>query len=825
MNGVRRFLGGGQKPGTPPPPQPGPPPIQTTMPLSFVSNGKPTWPPMSPGIPPSPAIASSVYTPASPGSTPGTPVFFRRDSRPEDIKTLPRVPPPAIPPSVSASATPPRATPTPPPQQQQARPPVPRVPVSPERILNGPSRSNGMSKPPTRQGTPVTLPVLDTRDEMLMSLLASDALVDSRDLQVLSFEEVDELKKEQQVLASRVEALTKKLALETKIRDAALSLQNLNQSHKRMSKPTTEQLDVANRKVDNAQKELYRVSERANEVRRKLLEHRAGVLAFSLRAMEAKGRGAFDTSTEASSPTSESSMPMSFTSHKFDGAHLFAGHADAVMPSSRQPPSIAQMLELEAKLNATAAEAAAAKKKQAELSREISILNMEKDELEATMSLDLQTLQSDLEEARRNGGSGPELEELRARYEAEREEWERERDQIEEDKMDDLARLQEEYDQQRAEDSKIISDYGSAREALQVLIRTHGVITPVTREPSLTSLANAIGAHLESAGSKAADEARRERDEARKEIRVLEERLKDQSDRISDLAAQRAFTASPSNVPISDKDNDRVLQALRGIWPMLPSPEARATKMKAHSPMRSKSPVSPSPRSATEGGPSLSDLDVRQLKALYDPRNAFPSPAVMNEFSVDAFVQRVSALLADDRALIERLIRFAQSHEHLKSNAERAQKLAQESTMGLETYAKQVKALEERSSTLTTRVNQLTTEVTHLSEQLRTATVEKQALELTSTQQAEIIKSLREANDTLSARTLSLASEVSSASETVRAQLEAQLADTTRKLAEAEQELERYSTTQETQRIALLDEMNELQRNNAALRDQLRARK
>ena len=64
-------------------------------------------------------------------------------------------------------------------------------------------------------------------------------------------------------------------------------------------------------------------------------------------------------------------------------------------------------------------------------------------------------------------------------------------------------------------------------------------------------------------------------------------------------------------------------------------------------------------------------------------------------FSVEAFALRVQALVSDDRALMERLIRFAQAHDLLKKNAERAQKLAQESNAALETYQRQVRTLEE----------------------------------------------------------------------------------------------------------------------------------
>ncbi len=101
-------------------------------------------------------------------------------------------------------------------------------------------------------------------------------------------------------------------------------------------------------------------------------------------------------------------------------------------------------------------------------------------------------------------------------------------------------------------------------------------------------------------------------------------------------------------------------------------------------------------------------MDVRALRTLYTPGSSGSSaggqadPALpatttdgMGVFSVEAFAQRVQALISDDRALMERLIRFAQAHDLLKKNAERAQKLAQESNAALETYQRQVRTLEE----------------------------------------------------------------------------------------------------------------------------------
>lgn len=148
------------------------------------------------------------------------------------------------------------------------------------------------------------------------------------------------------------------------------------------------------------------------------------------------------------------------------------------------------------------------------------------------------------------------------------------------------------------------------------------------------------------------------------------------------------------------------MTTLRILWSLLPSPEARAAKGLAKGLNPPSSPLlAPNGRHGDGTATSLSELDVRALKALYDPRLGSSSPLFASfssaaDFSIDAFEQRVRALLADDRAIIERLIRFGQAHDLLKSNAERAQKLAEESTVGLKTYQKQVKSLEDRNVTI-----------------------------------------------------------------------------------------------------------------------------
>lgn len=105
------------------------------------------------------------------------------------------------------------------------------------------------------------------------------------------------------------------------------------------------------------------------------------------------------------------------------------------------------------------------------------------------------------------------------------------------------------------------------------------------------------------------------------------------------------------------------------------------------------------------------------------------------------------------------------------------------------------------------------------------ALAEKRDMEMHAADQAETCRQLTEANNTLSARTLTLAQEVASAPEMVRKQLEAQLDECQKALREAQEDVEAMRTSEQTQRIALLDELNSMQTENATLRAQLRALK
>ncbi|OSX59393.1 hypothetical protein POSPLADRAFT_1150078 [Postia placenta MAD-698-R-SB12] len=902
MNGVRRFLTGGGTPTSSTFPQspPSPPsqyatitpsPPKSTAPLAI--SAKPSWPP-------SPLQSPTELSPVTSPKVTTAALFLRKDrqkplpSASEDTQGNASFHSPQSSRESNGVGSPARGQ-----ASVQMSSPV-AGPSSPRPL---PSRVSELSRKLVERPGVTTLDLKrnsemgSTRDDLLIDLLASEAIVDSRGCEILTSEEVEELKKEHQVLSSRLVAASKKLALETKIRDAALSLSKANASFKNVSKQTSEQLDTASRKVELAQKELWRISERANEVQRKLLEHRAGVLSHSENCAVRRGLHLQMSPT----PSSATSITTSSSRGRFE--HFVAGHSDSIVPQvPRAPPTIAEVSVLEEKLKAATAALEAATAKQAEMVRDLSLLKLEKDQVETTLGMDLQTAEDTISMLEQEASKVGEVETRLQELEAERDAWEADRAELEERRreVDTLERRLEVLEEQSGEAAEMSSVFAREREerlgrlavleselaeeradraeerqawaaeraaladgasgrteldagvdALSELIQTHGILL-VSRDSSIVGLVASVGRHLEDLRAKIdahtraeeewavlraklegdiragldkrealfeeVEEARRTRDEARVQARELETQLR--------VAQMAVASLQASQAPVEyTGDAAQMVALLRPIWAVLPSPEARASKLGARN-FRAGSPIMPGSPTPGRNNSSLSEMDVRSLKTLYDPR-AMPPPSLA-AFTVEAFVARVQALIADDRALIERLIRFAQAHDLLKKNAERAQKLAQESNGALETYQKQVKMLEDRNLTMISKMAQLLTsshsedEAQYLQEQVDRITAEKLEIETQAAEQAETCRQLTDANNTLSARALTLASDAADAGDSVRKQMEVQLAECNTALERAKEEIEAMRSSQQTQQMALLEELNSMQTENASLRAQLR---
>ena len=396
--------------------------------------------------------------------------------------------------------------------------------------------------------------------------------------------------------------MTKKLALETKIRDAALCLCKVNAPHKKVSQQTTDQLNAANARVESAQNEYWKVSSRANEVHKKLMEHQAGVLSFSVRSMEKKLSPdlGYDSSNRSTlfGPASFSSTGAIPSKSRFDGAHLFAGHADTIVPKRKlsAEAAAAEIASLEEKLKTVKDSLTTAGKKQAEMARELSMVRLEKQEVETMMGMDLQAAEetiaaldkeiprlerldsevrqlreekgiweqeraelikrgkeaeifqarladmktktgevaggvekmlADIREVTRRqlGEKESQIEMLKQQREADRIAWQGERAHLEDEKMEDLARLQNGMDRLRDEDDQVLQQAGEELNAgLSTsldLIKKFGIVL-LSRDSSLQGLLNAIGMHIQTVHTKLETHLR-----AESEWDVLRKRLED----------------------------------------------------------------------------------------------------------------------------------------------------------------------------------------------------------------------------------------------------------------------------------------------------------
>lgn len=159
--------------------------------------------------------------------------------------------------------------------------------------------------------------LLHASDPIVMHLLTETALSDSTQFEVLSFEEVERLKKELSFLTNRIDATKRKLALETKLREAAVSLSKLYdkrasrdsgdyssgsggspRSHRRgpsffghgsaTHNHSDSEVAMSTRKCEELAQELWNLEKRTGDLRRRLLEHTAGVLQMTHKGLKKK---------------------------------------------------------------------------------------------------------------------------------------------------------------------------------------------------------------------------------------------------------------------------------------------------------------------------------------------------------------------------------------------------------------------------------------------------------------------------------------------------------------------------------------------------------
>ncbi|OJD40431.1 involucrin repeat protein [Diplodia corticola] len=164
------------------------------------------------------------------------------------------------------------------------------LPPPPPDILNENYKSavaDGYADAASRNGKPRASHALDPNDAVVMHLLVETAVGDSLGYEVLSFEELETLKKERATLTAKMEAVGQKLALETKMRDAAQSLTRLDPrresqtSNGDQSAKSEAEYSASAQKCDELARELWGLERRSRQIENQLLRHTAGILQMT----------------------------------------------------------------------------------------------------------------------------------------------------------------------------------------------------------------------------------------------------------------------------------------------------------------------------------------------------------------------------------------------------------------------------------------------------------------------------------------------------------------------------------------------------------------
>jgi len=141
---------------------------------------------------------------------------------------------------------------------------------------------------------PQSSPLVDLKDPIQVHLLTETALSDSKQWEILSQEEVDDLKKQCQSLNQRITQTRANLAIQAKYRDAAISMAKLySPASKRRSllgnrgsggetaREAEAERQACERRCEELASELFSLEKRLMEPQRRLLQHTAGILQLT----------------------------------------------------------------------------------------------------------------------------------------------------------------------------------------------------------------------------------------------------------------------------------------------------------------------------------------------------------------------------------------------------------------------------------------------------------------------------------------------------------------------------------------------------------------
>ncbi|WWC60307.1 uncharacterized protein I303_102877 [Kwoniella dejecticola CBS 10117] len=658
-------------------------------------------------------------------------------------------------------------------------------------------------------------------DEMLLALLAGQAAVDCERLPISGWEEVESWKKELSILSTRLESLRSRHQREIKILTAAKTLQKLNNSNKRMSRQTMESLEQAEKRVEAAEKEVYVLQDREAGLRRRLMEHWSGVMAWEVRRLER-------SSAETQARYDKQSMKIN--NLKDREVELIRQNTEKV---NRVQELEEMVIEMGRRERAIEEEARDLDHHRARLEQEREGFLIERE--------DFQRERDSWTAEKRS------WDKERSSWDTERRQWIEERASL----IGDRQRLVE-SSQVSAKDQAVMDQIrlslggllgrkmGSVgeHEVLPALEEVKGLISRREREVvSLRDEMREVNMGLEEELRRVGEDrdawkTRVDQDEAarREEGIALTKKIRNQQEQINDLSLRNESLSSSLQAAqnavssiSSDTSQVRTLQAkvdglsselesiasqFNSIWSTLPPPSKRV-QAELIDPRTGNS-------NSSLASPSKA-LNFAALQELYQPHHEQVG-------DISETLTRIRGVIEDSKILVQRTVKMGQERELLKGNAAKAKKLVEESTKSLVTYQQQVAVLEDQLAKSGSTESHFLDELNNLQSTLDNVSASKRNLETQLKDTNGKLARLEEANDVLSTKALDMAQIAEDERSALSNKLNSELEDVKKKLQMTEQDADEERAKSQGQRIQLLDELNSLQAEVGDLRKQLRAK-
>ncbi|KKA27899.1 hypothetical protein TD95_005275 [Thielaviopsis punctulata] len=167
------------------------------------------------------------------------------------------------------------------------------VKVSGRLLVDGYKKGNYAIDSPRFPQRPVSSLFVDLKDPIQVHLLTETALADSRNYEVLSQDQVDMYKKQCQYLAQRIDQTKANLTVQTKYRDAAVTMAKLftpgpDGNLADGAREAEDEREEAEKRCEELASELFQLEKNLMEPQRRLLEHTAAILQLTHRASHKK---------------------------------------------------------------------------------------------------------------------------------------------------------------------------------------------------------------------------------------------------------------------------------------------------------------------------------------------------------------------------------------------------------------------------------------------------------------------------------------------------------------------------------------------------------